>query len=70
MKKIIIGLVLGILITLAIKTAYASGKIWDLGTDLYSFTGTHVEKIQDGRVTCYIVQGQNNPAGVGISCLK
>ncbi|MDD5406995.1 MAG: hypothetical protein PHE73_08675 [Sulfurovaceae bacterium] len=70
--KIILGIIIGIILVLTIKSVYAENKIWEINT-LWS---TRVEKIQDGNINCYVLVSSSNSYGKisynygAISCIK
>lgn len=67
--KLILGIIIGIIIVLSIKTTYADSKSWSISKEYTR--DVEVTKIQDdGNVNCYVVVGKSLSTAVAISCVK
>lgn len=69
MKRFIIGIIIGIILVLLVKTTYADQNRWRFKVNN---NDTEVVRIQDGGINCYISQSAYSGYGAtgGISCLK
>lgn len=65
MKNLILGIIIGIILIISVKTIYASNKTWKM-----SSIDVNVEKFTDNNISCYVTQSDVSWATAGISCVK